>query len=474
MRVAEFLRDHLRDNRRYLAGLHVGERTTQEQGPETRLQLTDTIMTARKSTDFLRRVEVRVDRALQEGDDLIVRFGEEFELARDQTFIHLDQGSLDEALAITTGNIIGHIRGRDRSVQVTSRFGRLFLLHMIASIEGFLELDELGGVSFGGENEWLLVYLWKTRLRRAFATGVPKMYQGRKEQAPRVRGRLDINAWLRVPADTGRYPCLYREHAFDNPITRLVHTTFEALTRRGGFDAMMLDAHLMRNVFAEACGGRRAGLAEKIRRVSNPYFAAYDEVAELSRKILNEETADPGLDEEEFSGFLFDVSMLFEHYIRKVLEKGGLEVAPKTTYADAVFYPRGRRPLTRALLPDMLLRGSRGTLVLDAKYKHFDEAYGVSRDDAFQVMTYAAAYRRRYENSKPIIGYGFVFPSKHLSATAIVEEFEELGMRFYVFFLDVPESGGAKDERDLSAFEAAMSTSEQALVQQIRGVLESH
>jgi 5-methylcytosine-specific restriction endonuclease McrBC regulatory subunit McrC len=214
---------------------------------------------------------LRVKKALQECDRLVVRFGDEFELTQDQIFIELDQGSLDEALTIRTGNIIGRIHARDgKSVEVTSRFGDRFLRHMIASTEGFLELEELGGLSAQGTCEWLLVYLWKTRLKHAFAAGLPKIYEERKEHLPKVRGRVDMNAWVRLPSDTGRYKCLYRDHSFDNSITRLVNSTFEAIARRNCFNDMMLDAHLMRNAFAEACAGRRANFSERVRRVSNP------------------------------------------------------------------------------------------------------------------------------------------------------------------------------------------------------------
>jgi hypothetical protein len=212
-----FLQDHLEDNQQYLAGLATGDGPARREG--RRVALVGSKHESRRATDFLRRVETRVTKALETGDPLLVRFGEEFDFATDQTFVRLERGTFDDALTLQTGNIIGQIRERGpdgRAVRVTSRFGHAFLLHMIASSEGFLELPELGALSDGGDNEWLLVYLWKLRLNRAFAAGIPKIYVNRRGRLPSVRGSVDVSDLLRVPLDIGRYLCRYREHAFDN------------------------------------------------------------------------------------------------------------------------------------------------------------------------------------------------------------------------------------------------------------------
>jgi 5-methylcytosine-specific restriction endonuclease McrBC regulatory subunit McrC len=312
---------------------------------------------------------------------------------------------------------------------------------MIALTEGFIELEDLGGDPWGGMSEWLLVYLWKLRLKQAFVAGIPKEYMSREGQLTTVRGNLDINSLLRLPADMGKYTCQWREHSFDNPITRLIYTTFETLSRRDTVASLISDVHREKNAFGEACGGRIVQAPfTGLRRRQNPYFAAYDEVADLSRMILANETADLSLNENEFSGFLFDVSLLFENYIRRIFSDGGLWLEPKEK--GVVAYPTGgARP--RRLLPDITLHGVRSSLILDAKYKWWNEHDGVSREDAFQVITYASVHRKRDPNH-PVLGYGFVYPraaSIQAVAAPIERNFAELAMRFYVFFLDIPVEG---------------------------------
>jgi hypothetical protein len=82
-------------------------------------------------------------------------------------------------------------------------------------------------------------------------------------------------------------------------------------------------------------------------------------------------------------------------------------------------------------------------------------------------MSYAAAYRARYEGGKLLTGYGFVFPLQGSGREPIRVEFQELGMPLYIFFLTVPDN----NDND---FERAITLREEILVQQITRVLEKN
>jgi hypothetical protein len=88
-------------------------------------------------TKFLRFVEDRIGKAIRENEGLLVRFGEEFDFSRDQTFIEVRGDGLGTYLTIDTGNVVGWVRARceqyDFRLRVTARFGDRFLRHMIAS-----------------------------------------------------------------------------------------------------------------------------------------------------------------------------------------------------------------------------------------------------------------------------------------------------------------------------------------------------
>jgi 5-methylcytosine-specific restriction enzyme subunit McrC len=462
MRASELLTQRLEDNSSVTvgpAGSPVDVTIEDGNGPDKLWRV----------TRFLRLVEDRVGKAIQEGEGLLVRFGEEFDFSRDQTLLKVRGDDLGTYLTIDTGNVVGWVRARcdhyDFRLRVTARFGDGFLRHMIASAEGYLELEDMGAVPEGGDAEWLLIYLWKTRLKQAFTTGVPKLYVGKTERLPLVRGNLDLSAYLRLPADVGRYTCRFRQHSFDNEITRLVNATFRNVSKRdGGVGALLADTHRIRGAFLEASQDREMGGGRrKSRRIRNPFFSRYEQVTELSHKILANESGQLGTNDEEFSSLLFDVSLLFEHYVRQLLINAGLRLAPRIK-ADAIKYPTGDG--FRRLWPDIVVHGRRGSLILDVKFKRWErwiKSDERSRADLFQIMSYAAAYKHKYEDSCPVFGYGFIFPIRSGDREDIEDYFKELGMQYHIFFLRVPDYDPNED-----LFEKIIAQSETRLVSNIK------
>ena len=149
---------------------------------------------------------------------------------------------------------------------------------------------------------------------------------------------------------------------------------------------LLADMPQIRSAFREACGDtRRRDFRGEARGIRNPYFVAYDEVAKLSRLILADAGAAMSPDDEEFSALLFDVSLLFEHYVRKLLRNEGLKLEPKQP-SDPVRYPNGNNGM--AMRPDIILHGDTRTLILDVKYKRWErwrERREIQRADLFQV-----------------------------------------------------------------------------------------
>lgn len=433
MKVSDFLAEQLYDNN---SGLRVGP------GSDNRLD--DNACLLDRATRFIRLVEERVDEAIKGSDtSLMLRFGEEFEFSRDQEFLRISGEGFRQGLCIRTGNIIGTVRGRidgeTHLLRVTSRFGPNLLHRMIAESEGFLELERLSTPTETGDADWLLWFLWKVRLKSTFALGLPKLYINKVDILPAVRGNLDVNALLRIPQDLGRYLCRFREHSYDNAVTRLVNLTFHYLAKHDRATELLADMSRIRSAFREACGDeRRRDFRGEIRGIRNPYFAAYNEVAKLSRFILADAGAAVAADQDEFSAVLFDISLLFEHYIRKLLRRDGLSLEPKLL-SHPVRYPTGNGRM--AMRPDIVLHGSRRTLVLDVKYKRWEwwrKNYEVKRADLFQVMSYAAAYRGHFGDRETELGYGLVFPTPNSRQEVIKERFAELDMDFFIFFFRVP------------------------------------
>jgi 5-methylcytosine-specific restriction enzyme subunit McrC len=369
----------------------------------------------------------------------------EYEHNTQDDFLRMDSGSDHTDFAFSTGNLIGcatgEAEGYKYSLRVSSRFGDEFLKYIIADADGFAELPDHGGVD-KGDYDWLLVFLWLVKLKRAFRLGLPKAYETRKEPLTQVRGRLDPVDYF-LNQERARYRCTYREHSYDNETTRLIARTLQHLDS----DPFLQGAHTLSQTFQIATRGRHIALQELLATppARNPYYADYNPVIALSKQILRSELSDFG-DQSQTSAFFFDVSMLFEYFVRKLLKRAGVTLRVKNNQTWAV--PTGRK--LRSLVPDLVFEIDGAAYVFDVKYKSFDFREGVKREDVFQLHTYVG----QLANEAPVAGCGFIYPilesrwnanGLESSGGILTDSFTQGGrtIPFHVCFLKVPDHDDA-------------------------------
>jgi 5-methylcytosine-specific restriction enzyme subunit McrC len=396
----------------------------------------------------------------------------EYEHNTEDDFVQL-QGSDPLNFILKTGNLIGCVKHNDYKLCVSSRFGDEFLKYIIADTDGFMELPEHGGES-RGIYDWLLIYLWLIKLKKAFRLGPPKTYESRTESTTQVRGRLDTVDYV-LNHKLARYRCTYREHSYNNEVTRLLAHTFRILDKH----EFLRESHTLSQTFQFATQGRHTPLRDLLgtKPIRNPYYADYNPVVALSKQILRNEYADFG-DQSQTSAFFFDVSMLFEYFIRKLLKRSGVSLCDKLNHELVI--PSGllsgyRR---RKLIPDLIFDVGGDTYVFDVKYKSFDFVYGVSREDLFQLHTYIGQVSNQ---QKQLGGCGFIYPIGEslwhthglentggiLSDTFLQQDHT---IPFHVIFLKIPAQGNElRDKRDFRrAFKSACDAFSRKLLVTVR------
>lgn len=392
--------------------------------------------------------------------DVIMLAGKDtdYEHNTSDDFLTLNPSRDHDEFSFSTGNLIGCVKGKfdgyDYALRVSSRFGDEFLKYIISDADGFVELPEQGGMESGGY-EWLLIYLWLVKLKKAFRLGLPKAYETRTQSLTQVRGRLDPVHYF-LNQKLARYRCTYREHSYDNDATRLIARTLEHLDSHD----FLRGAHTLNQTFQIATEGRHHTLKKLLatRPVRNPYYADYNPVIALSKQILRNELSDFG-DQSKTSAFFFDVSMLFEFFIRKLLKRAGVVFQSKNDRRWSI--PSGllNRYTRRSLIPDLVFDINGATYVFDVKYKSFDFSYGVSREDLFQLHTYIGQASNRHQ----VAGCGFIYPIREsrwhdrgLEATSgILSDAIIQGGRtipFHVVFLKIPEQQAVSNEHWPKAF----------------------
>lgn len=361
-----------------------------------------------------------------------------YEHNTDNAFINLT-GSDARNFTLKTGNLIGSVKRGDYTLKISSRFGDKFLKYIIADADGFLELENYGGEQEDSGYEWLLIYLWKIKLKKAYRLGLPKAYISRGGRLNKVRGIIDPVAYFQDRKD-GKYQCSYREHSYNNAANRLIAAAFNKVKD----NTFLHDMHMVRNAFITATEGQRANrmALKNTPYFSNPFYSEYNPVIDLSKRIIRDELADFG-EQSDISAFFFDISMLFEYFVRKLLSRAGITVNSK--YNTRYEIPTGGLRASRKLEPDIVFEHESKTYVFDVKYKYYDFHYGVKREDLFQLHTYTG----QYGNNMEIGGAGFIYPiseekwvsqGKGRKEIGIHSVFEQNGRRipFHVLFIKVP------------------------------------
>ena len=388
---------------------------------------------------FINSVSRDIANTLEDKDkraDALVLFNdEEYEHNADEGFISIS-GTDENNFTLRTGNLIGFVKQKGYALKISSRFGDQFLRHIIADTDGFLELENTGGEQNTDGYDWLLAYLWNIKLKRAFRLGIPKTYITKDEKTSKVRGCIDPVDFFQNET-SGRYLCSYREHSYASPALSLFINAYETVKQYSFCDQS-------RNIyksFVYANQGCKRTKQELLNtsHFSNPFYSDYNVLIDLSKRVLQQQGADFGPDNES-SAYLFDVSMLFEYFIRKLLKRDGIPLLSKTEKRREI--PAGSLgAYTRKLEPDIVIK-SNGYYIFDVKYKTYNHQYGVKREDLFQLHTYIG----QYANDGPIKGCGLIYPihedklDKTGGMISDVLHQHKNRIPFYVVFLGIPNN----------------------------------
>ncbi|MEO7489755.1 MAG: restriction endonuclease [Ferruginibacter sp.] len=369
---------------------------------------------------------------------------------------------------LKTGNIIGYLKKGDYSIKISSRFGDNFLKHIISDADGFLEIENYGGSSKEEGYEWLLIYLWKTKIKKAYRLGLPKKYVTINEKVSKVRGNVNPVNYFSSGRQLGSYHCEYREHSYNNEANQLIASTFKKIAKH----EFLQDSTLLKNAFYTAVEGRkinRRGLF-KVKHFTNPFYKDYNEVIDLSKLILRDELSDFG-EQSENSAFFFDVSMLFEYFVRKLLKRDGYILESK--FENRIDIATGGFSYRRKLEPDIIFNHNKSRFLFDVKYKSFDFKYGVSREDLFQLHTYLG----QYGNNANIKACGFIYPisesrwkNSGLKANQpyIKDSIHLMGKEidFFIFFIKVPDNNSEKFHIEFSNLSQEFITAINSITEQ--------
>ena len=301
---------------------------------------------------------------------------------------------------IFTGNIMGFIGCGDTKVSISSRFAQdsndYFLHYMLRKVFAINLFD----LQFNSDEESIfdfLIYLFPTFLKRAMQQGMYREYQTRRYNDANVKGRIDISRHIRqdIPF-AGKIAYTTREYAQDNHLTQLIRHTIEYISHHQYLGNILHNDDNMSDCVKAICQAtasynrneRQKVINQNLRPISHPYYGEYRPLQQLCLQILRQEEMKYGRDDDEIYGVLFDGAWLWEEYLNTFLADIGFE-HPRNKEA------KGRKSLftdgSGWCYPDFLSP----EMVLDAKYKWYDDWSKVQTKDLYQVISYMHVLNRK-------------------------------------------------------------------------------
>lgn len=303
---------------------------------------------------------------------------------------------------VQTGLFAGVVYHNNCQFNITTRYGKAFLNRMLNYVNDiYVDNQDTLAEQSDDTNEFqnIIAYLFIQSLERASVLGLPKTYQTLSQHGHKVRGKIDVNAYLKnnIPF-TGKITTSYREQIYVQEIIDVLYACCLQLESNYGntIKRKLLGVHqlLMQHYSGRYPQNSTIQKAKSHSVLSNPMFEGYKKVLRYAEIILKEKSLQLDLDSNlSTKGYLFDIAQLFEVYLEKLLNRhfedwyvtGQEEIH---TY-EPMFY--GRR-----MYPDIVMRHkhSKDIIVLDAKFKNMLlRKEDVDRSDFYQIHSYIQYYQ---------------------------------------------------------------------------------
>jgi len=356
----------------------------------------------------------------------------------------------DEEYFVDTGNYIGKIQwpvGKNYlDLEIGSRFSSTFLQRMV-NFANDIYWDDFDDTNSEedekGLAEFILHYMFVQALEKAYLLGLPRSYQSVKHHTSSVKGKIDINQFIRkdIPFK-GKVSSVSREQL---DIPEIVDVLYKAVSIATKSQSKALKSrvnhifpHLKQARSSHYISSQTIFKAKTSRALDNPIFASYKRVLNLAEMVINQQ----GLRERESAdeqgfGFLINVAELFEIYVTKLLQKEFSDwsiSSPHLEVYEKTFFKR-------KIIPDIVMMKGDNVLVFDTKYKRMlfrgtkDNVWDVERNDFFQIHTYLSYYLSG-PNKKNVLAAGLLYPISGGYIQKNCQSSEALGNNSTKFLID--------------------------------------
>jgi 5-methylcytosine-specific restriction enzyme subunit McrC len=320
---------------------------------------------------------------------------------------------------IQTGLFAGTIYHKDVQFNIVTPYGDTFLKRMLNFVNDiYIDNQSTKADKTEETNEFqnIIAYLFIQSLEKAAVLGLPKTYQSITERSNKIRGKIDLNAYLKqdIPF-TGKLTSTHREQVYVQEIIDVLYLACKSLEKKFGKEihrkilgVYQLLKQSYSGVFPQTT------IIEKAKHhivLQNPMFSNFKKTIGYAEIILKEQNLlVSNLDNKlSTNGYLFDISQLFEVYLEKLLSR---------YFKD--WYVTGQEELNvyqkmfykRKMFPDLVMKHKKTNqiIVFDAKFKKMrlhksqSKYSDLDRSDFYQIHSYIQYYQPN------VIAGGLIYP----------------------------------------------------------------
>lgn len=402
--------------------------------------------------------------------------------------LQIRKSNEENKVIITTFGYVGKFTYLGVEFDITYRFGQTLLNRMITKVNNF----DIKSLEFEAQNNkkkkqqedslaLLILYInFIFKLEKLSILGIPKSYQKIEHHANTLKGQLDINRFIKKDMpfqgkiSSNSYEQVYVQEILDVLYCALViiEKYMPDLLNERVLGIKNLIYHHANKRFVDE---RTIENALYHKSVQNSLYSEFKTILEIGSYIIRYNNSHEYKINQKYSGLIFDVSLLWEHYLyvllKENLEKDDWEVIHEKqceVYKDK-FYARN-------MYPDIIIKneGSKEILVFDAKSKNMSfqskNQYGagdVDRNDFFQINTYMSYYQNHSSKYNVKVG-GLLYPIEKKFDKNICHSENWFGNNDTKFIIDGIDLSSINQDSELSK----IAHTEKEFIDRIRLLLE--
>ena len=304
---------------------------------------------------------------------------------------------------IQTGLYIGKLFLKTKSkksitLEINSGYDKNFENHMLNYASNIFFKDEFKGKGIkNNDNQSFLHTLFFMRLKKVLAIGNPVSIKRVNRKEINIKGKVNLKKYLRneIYSDYKISTLVYGIKP-EQEIVDIIYKTLFVMHKDKNtnmpIDFLKYEKELNTMYSGKNITSRTFQMAYKSKILKNPMYSGYKGVLQIAEMILRNKNI--VLDDENdvgISGYLIDISELWEVYLQKLLENND-ELRDYRVIAQNTYTLYKGRFYETHNFPDILLENRNGDIVavLDAKFKTMTySGKDVDREDLHQIHSYS-------------------------------------------------------------------------------------